>query len=132
MVEAQSIAKILGLSTSIHTYAQLESEVSKGLPKKSLKRLATRILSKRASVPVLLYCHKLCREQGSTGEVNVSALPKAKRQAHCPCTGTCRARLEKRRRCSRVDEYTTSRASGTDTRRMLYRRNLEPFRLKMY
>ena len=43
MVEAQRIAKILGLSSAIHSYAQLESEVSKGLPKKSLKLLATRI-----------------------------------------------------------------------------------------
>lgn len=59
MVEAQSIAKILGLSASIHTYAQLEFEVSKGLPKKSLKRLATRIMPEKASAAVLLYCYKV-------------------------------------------------------------------------
>jgi putative toxin-antitoxin system antitoxin component (TIGR02293 family) len=54
MVEAQSIAKILGLSSSIHSYAQLESEVSKGLPKKSLRLLATRISSEG-----IVFCHKV-------------------------------------------------------------------------
>lgn len=54
MVEAQSIAKILGLSSAIHSYAQLESEVSKGLPKKSLKLLATRISSES-----IVFCHKV-------------------------------------------------------------------------
>jgi uncharacterized protein (DUF2384 family) len=43
MVEVQRIAKILGLPASIHSYAQLESKVSKRLPKKSLSRLALRI-----------------------------------------------------------------------------------------
>jgi putative toxin-antitoxin system antitoxin component (TIGR02293 family) len=54
MVEAQSIAKILGLSSAIHSYAQLESEVSKGLPKKSLKLLANRISSEG-----IVFCHKV-------------------------------------------------------------------------
>jgi putative toxin-antitoxin system antitoxin component (TIGR02293 family) len=54
VVEAQSIAKILGLSSAIHSYAQLESEVSKGLPKESLKLLATRITSES-----IAFCHKV-------------------------------------------------------------------------
>ncbi len=55
MVEAQSIARILGLPASIHTYAQLESEVSKGLPKRSLERLAGRIIHDRPAVK--MYCY---------------------------------------------------------------------------
>jgi putative toxin-antitoxin system antitoxin component (TIGR02293 family) len=54
MVEAQSIAKILRLSSAIHSYAPLESEVSKGLPKKSVKLLATRISSES-----IVFCHKV-------------------------------------------------------------------------
>jgi putative toxin-antitoxin system antitoxin component (TIGR02293 family) len=54
MVEAQSIAKILGLSSAIHSYAQLETEVSKGPPKKSLKLLATRISSE-----AIVFCYKV-------------------------------------------------------------------------
>jgi putative toxin-antitoxin system antitoxin component (TIGR02293 family) len=57
MVEAQSIARILGLPATIHTYAQLESEVSKGLPKKSLERLVSRILHDRPAVKI--YCHQV-------------------------------------------------------------------------
>jgi putative toxin-antitoxin system antitoxin component (TIGR02293 family) len=59
MIEAQNVAKILGLSPAIHSYAQLESEVSKGLPKKSLKLLAARIFPGRPTPAVLLYCHKV-------------------------------------------------------------------------
>src|SRR5580693_1558725 len=57
MVEVQHIAKILGLPASIHSYAQLESEVSRGLPKKSLSRLALRIFVGRPEA--LVYCHQV-------------------------------------------------------------------------
>ena len=47
MVEPQSIAEILGLSTSIRTVRELESAVSAGLPKRSLERLSARLYEDR-------------------------------------------------------------------------------------
>ncbi len=43
MVEARSIAAILGLGSAIKTVSQLESAVSAGLPKRSLERLSARL-----------------------------------------------------------------------------------------
>ena len=43
MIEPQSIAEILGLSTSIRSVNELESAVAAGLPKRSLERLSARL-----------------------------------------------------------------------------------------
>lgn len=43
MVAPESIAEILGLSTTVRTISQLESAVSAGLPKLSLERLSARL-----------------------------------------------------------------------------------------
>lgn len=47
MVEPQSIAEILGLSSSIRTVGDLESAISAGLPKRSLERLSARLYEDR-------------------------------------------------------------------------------------
>ena len=43
MIAAQSIAEILGLGGSIRTVTELDFAVSKGLPKRSLERLSSRL-----------------------------------------------------------------------------------------
>jgi putative toxin-antitoxin system antitoxin component (TIGR02293 family) len=43
MIVPESIAEILGLSSSIRTVGELESAVSAGLPKRSLERLSARL-----------------------------------------------------------------------------------------
>lgn len=59
LVDAQKVAEILGLPSSIHSYAQLEREVAKRLPKKSLNLLVRRIVPICTGTTVGRYSHKV-------------------------------------------------------------------------